>query len=97
MAEKKTDLNEYRRFIGYLILSFVSVFIYLPIIWFISLWVAQSGLYVRWGISSALILFFNLVFYHLRLPDRWMTNLSIAAGVDIILLLAEYYWLFTSL
>lgn len=97
MAEKRTDLNEYRRFIGYLILSFISVFIYLPVIWFISLWVTQSGLYIRWGISSVLIVFFNIVFYQLRIPNRWMKNLSIAAGVDIFLLLLEYYWLFTSL
>lgn len=97
MTDKKTDLDEYRRFIGYLILSFISVFIYLPLIWFISLWKTQSGLYIRWGISSILMLFFNIVFYQLRLPNRWTRNLSIAAGVDIILLLMEYYWLFTSL
>lgn len=97
MGKQKTDPNEYRRFIGYLILSFVSVFIYIPVIWFISLWDSQSGLYARWVASSALILIFNVGFYQARLPQKWMQNLCIAAGINLILLLTEYLWLFNSL
>ncbi|HVJ49899.1 hypothetical protein [Desulfitobacterium sp.] len=97
MWEKKTGLNEYRRFIGYLILSFISVFIYIPVIWFISLWGAQNGFYARWAVSSSLILIFNFGFYQARLPQKWMQNLCIAAGINVILLLTEYLWLFNSL
>lgn len=95
--KQRTDPNEYRRFIGYLILSFVSVFIYLPVIWFISLLGTQSGLYARWATSSVLILIFNFGFYQARLPQKWMQNLCIAAGIDVILLLTEYLWIFISL
>lgn len=97
MGKRKTDLDDYRRFIGYLVLSFVSVFIYIPVIWFINLWGTDSGLYERWAVSSAFILIFNFGFYQARLPQKWMQNLSIAAGINIILLLTEYFWLFNSL
>lgn len=97
MGKRKTDLNEYRRFIGYLLLTFTSVFIYLPVLWLINLWGTQSGLYARWAVSSALILIFNFGFYQVRVPQRWFQNLSVAAGIDVIILLAEYFWIFNSI
>lgn len=90
MRKSENGLDEYRRFIGYMVLTFTSVFIYFPLIWFISLWRTQAGLYTRWATVSVLIVIFNFGFYHARIPEKWMQNLSIAAGVNVVILLIEY-------
>lgn len=94
MGKNRNSLDEYRRFIGYLVLTFTSVFIYFPLIWFINLWGTQVGLYTRWAVFSVFIIIFNFGFYYARIPEKWMHNLSIAAVVNVIILLVEYLLLF---
>lgn len=93
MAKAKPNENEYRRFIGYLILTFLSIFIYLPILWFINLWHDYSVLYGHWIACSAILLVFNIVFYHLKYPRNWLTNLLVLVGVNLTILVLEYLWI----
>ncbi|AFM43196.1 hypothetical protein Desaci_4349 [Desulfosporosinus acidiphilus SJ4] len=97
MSRAKPNQNDLRRSIGYNMITFMSVFIFLPIIWFIHLFSNDPGLYWRWGISSAVLVLINVVFYYWEYPKDWLKNLFALIGIDLIILLLEYFWLLQSM
>jgi hypothetical protein len=96
MSKNLNALDEYRRFVGYLLLTFMSVFIYFPLIWFLNLFGSHVGLYRIWVAVSGFIVIFNLLFYQVRIPKKLMQNISIVAVIDLIMLVVEYVLLFNS-
>lgn len=89
----KPTLDDLRRLIGYLIITFSATFLYFPFLWLANLWGGHGVLYSRWIISSAFILIFNVAFYFWRYPARWLPNLTVAAIVDALVMGFEYFWL----
>lgn len=97
LSRAKPNPNDLRRSIGYTMITFMSIFLFLPIIWFIHLFSQNSGLYLRWGISSAALVVINVIFYYWEYPKDWLKNLLVLIGIDLIILLSEYFWLMQSL
>lgn len=92
-SQRKPTLDDLKRLIGYLIITFLAIFLYLPFLWLINLWGFHEILYTRWVICSVVIVIFNLLFYFWRYPPNWLLNLGIAGGVDFMIMLYEYFWL----
>ncbi|WP_088188333.1 hypothetical protein [Desulfosporosinus sp. FKA] len=97
MGKAKPTPDDLRRQIGYNMITFLGVFLFLPIIWFIHLFTKDSSLYWRWGISSALLVVINIVLYYWNYPENWLKNLLFLIGIDLIILLSEYFWLLRSM
>ncbi len=89
----KSNLDDYRKLIGYLIITFVSVFIFFPFLWLANLWGGNEILYSRWALTSLFLVGFNLAFYYWKYPKNWFNNLLVLAGIDLIIVLIEYLWL----
>ena len=60
VSKAKPDANDLRRLIGYTMITFMSVFIFIPVLWFVHLFSQDSALYVPWAICSAFLVVFNL-------------------------------------
>ncbi|KGK91505.1 membrane protein [Desulfosporosinus sp. HMP52] len=97
MSKAKPGPDDLRRLIGYSIITFLSVFLFIPVIWFIHLFSNDQGLYMRWGICSAVVILFNIIFYFWKYPENWLGNLMVLIGVDLMVLIFEYFWLIQSL
>ncbi|WP_407306787.1 hypothetical protein [Desulfosporosinus sp. SB140] len=93
LSRAKPNPNDLRRLIGYTMITFMGIFLFLPIIWFIHLFSHDSGLYLIWGISSVILLVVNMIFYYWKYPQDWLKNLLLLIGIDLIILLSEYFWL----
>ena len=93
VSKVKPDANDLRRFIGYTMITFMSVFLFLPVIWFIHLFSQNPDLYLRWAICSALLVIFNILFYHWRYPIDWLRNLLALVVIDLLIMIFEYFWL----
>lgn len=97
MGKPKPSADELRRSIGYMIITFTSVFLFLPVLWFIHLFSQDSGLYVRWLICSACLVVLNVLFYYWKYPENWFVNLLFLVGIDLIILVLEYFWQLNSI
>ncbi|TGE31963.1 hypothetical protein [Desulfosporosinus sp. Sb-LF] len=97
MSKAKPDANDLRRLIGYTMITFMSVFIFLPVLWFVHLFTQDSGLYLRWIICSAFLVIFNLLFYYWNYPKGWLANLWCLIGINMLVLIFEYFWLMQSM
>ncbi|MHB1651162.1 MAG: hypothetical protein ACYCVD_01630 [Desulfitobacteriaceae bacterium] len=93
MSGRRNSLNDLRRLIGYLMVSFLAVFLYFPFLWLSNIWGMHADLYVRWAVASVIILAFNTAFYFWRYPEDWQRNLLVLAGVDLFLMACEYLWI----
>lgn len=93
LSNRRNSIDDLRRLIGYLIVSFLAVFIYFPFLWISNIWSMNEHLYSRWVISSLIILGFNTLFYFWRYPENWLKNLMILSGVDLFLMTFEYIWI----
>jgi len=89
----KPTVDDLRRLIGYLILTFTAIFVFLPFIWIGNLLIPHPEYYTKWLICSALILVVNVVFYFWRYPRKWLANLLVLGFIDLILVAYEYFWL----
>lgn len=96
MSKAKPSADDLRRFLGYTIITFLSVFLFIPVLWFVNLFTHDPVIFMRWGICSALILFFNILFYYWRYPENWLGNLSALVGINLLILIFEYFWLLVS-
>ena len=96
-AKHKPDADDLRRVIGYNMITFMSVFIFFPVLWFVHLFSQDSALYIRWAICSAVIVVFNIFFYYWKYPQNWFKNLLALVGINLIILLSEYFWLIQSM
>jgi hypothetical protein len=97
VSKVKPDANDLRRFIGYIMITFMSVFLFLPVIWFINLFSQNSGLYSRWIISSAFLVIFNSLFYYWKYPIDWLKNLLALVVINLLILIFEYFWIMQSI
>ncbi|KUO72879.1 MAG: hypothetical protein APF81_26760 [Desulfosporosinus sp. BRH_c37] len=97
MSKVKPGADDLRRFIGYTMITFMSVFLFLPVIWFIHLFSQNSGIYLRWVIFSAFLVIFNCIFYYWKYPIDWLKNLLALVVINLIILIFEYFWLIQSL
>ncbi|AFQ46054.1 hypothetical protein [Desulfosporosinus meridiei] len=97
MGKAKPGPDDLRRLIGYSIITFLGVFLFIPVIWFIHLFSNDPGLYMRWGVCSAAVILFNIMFYFWKYPENWLANLLVLIGVDLMVLIFEYFWLIQSL
>ena len=98
MSKSKPNANDLRRLIGYTMITFMSVFIFLPILWFIHLISQDPALYTRWAICSVFLVIFNILYYYYwEYPLDWLRNLLALVGVDLIILISEYFWLMQSM
>jgi len=97
MGKPKPSADDLRRSIGYMMITFMSVFIFLPVLWFIHIFTQDSGLYLRWLISSVFLVAFNILFYYWRYPKNWLANLLTLVGIDLIILIFEYFWQLSSM
>ncbi|HBW35310.1 hypothetical protein [Desulfosporosinus sp. BICA1-9] len=95
-SKLKPNPDDLRRMIGYTMITFMGVFLFIPIVWFIHLISQDSGLYVRWGICSAFLVVFNMLFYYWRYPVNWLRNLMVLVGINLFILIFEYFWLMQS-
>jgi hypothetical protein len=93
MSKAKPDANDLRRFIGYTMITFISVFIFFPVLWFVNLFLLDSALYTRWAICSAFLVVFNIFYYYWKYPRDWFRNLLALAGINLLILISEYFWL----
>ncbi|TGE39668.1 hypothetical protein E4K67_01305 [Desulfosporosinus fructosivorans] len=93
VSKVKPDANDLRRFIGYIMITFMSVFLFLPVIWFIQVFSQNPGIYSRWVICSAFLIIFNILFYYWRYPLDWLKNLLALVGINLVVLIFEYFWL----
>lgn len=91
--DKRNSIDDLRRLIGYLIVTFLAIFLYFPFLWLANIWGGQSTLYLRWALASGVILIFNGVFYLWRYPESWSKNLLVLAGVNLFLMILEYVWI----
>ncbi|MDR3600550.1 MAG: hypothetical protein P4L49_08750 [Desulfosporosinus sp.] len=96
MSKAKPDANDLRRSIGYTMITFMSVFIFFPILWFVHLFSQDSALYIRWIICSAFLVVFNILYYYWEYPQDWFRNLMALVGINLLILLSEYFWLMQS-
>ncbi|KLU61222.1 hypothetical protein CEB3_c24420 [Peptococcaceae bacterium CEB3] len=94
---KYNSIDDLRRLIGYLIVSFLAVFLYVPFLWLASIWGMNSQIYLRWVLASGLILVFNVAFYFWRYPEQWLKNLILLAAVNVFLVVLEYVWIIQGL
>ena len=90
---EKPTIDDLRRLIGYLMATFISIFIYFPFLWVVNLMGLRQDLYTRWLICSAFIVVFNFAFYFWRYPPKLVWNLIIVAGVDILVMIWEFFWI----
>lgn len=97
MGKAKPDANDLRRMIGYYMVTFIGVFLYLPILWFIHLFSQDEGLYGRWISCSIFLVAFNILFYYWRYPKDWLKNLLSLVVINLLILLFEYFWLMQSM
>ena len=97
MSKAKPDANDLRRFIGYIMISFMGVFLFLPVVWFIHLFSQDSGLYWHWIIYSTFLVIFNILFYYWRYPIDWLKNLLALVLINLLILIFEYFWLMQSM
>lgn len=97
VGKAKPDANDMRRMIGYSMITFMSVFLYLPILWFIHLFSQDAGLYWRWLICSIFLVAFNVLFYYWKYPKDWLKNLLTLVAINLLILLFEYFWLMQSM
>jgi len=93
VSKVKPDANDLRRFIGYIMITFMSVFLFLPVIWFIHLFSQNPDIYTRWAICSAFMVIFNILFYYWRYPIDWLRNLLALVAIDLLIMIFEYFWL----
>ncbi len=93
MTKSKPTINDLRRLIGYLIITFLATFLYFPFLWVVNLGGMHSDLYQRWLICSALIVVFNLGFYFWRYPVALLNNLMILVFVNLLVMVFEYLWI----
>ena len=93
MSREKPSLDDLRRLIGYLVITFTSIFLYFPVVWLINIWSFRPGIYTKWLVVSGLIVVINLVFYFWRYPVRWLGNLLVLCLIDILLMAYEYLWI----
>lgn len=96
MGKAKPDADDLRRLIGYTMITFMSVFLFIPIVWFIHLFSQDPDLYTYWGICSAFLVVFNILFYYWRYPVNWLKNLLVLVGINLSILIFEYFWLMQS-
>lgn len=89
----KPTVDDLRRLVGYLILTFTAIFVFLPFIWIGNLMIPHPEYYTKWLICSLIILVVNIVFYFWRYPRNWLSNLLLLALIDIVLSMYEYFWL----
>ncbi|SPF43847.1 putative membrane protein [Candidatus Desulfosporosinus infrequens] len=97
VSKAKPDANDLRRSIGYTMITFLSVFIFFPVLWFVHLFNQDLGLYMRWGICSAFLVVFNILYYYWEYPQDWFKNLLALVGINLLILIAEYFWLIQSM
>ncbi|HZK83327.1 MAG TPA: hypothetical protein VFC58_01340 [Desulfosporosinus sp.] len=93
MGKVKLDANDLRRYIGYIMITFMSVFMFLPVIWFIDIFSQNPAIYSLWIICSIFLVTFNSLFYYWKYPIDWLMNLLALVLIDLIILLFEYFWL----
>jgi len=93
MSKAKPNANDLRRLIGYIMITFMSAFIFFPILWFVHLFSHDQVLYTRWVICSALLVIFNVLYYYWEYPQNWFRNLLALVGVNLLILIFEYFWL----
>ena len=96
VSKAKPDANDLRRSIGYTMITFMSVFVFLPVLWFIHLFSQNAELYTRWFICSSFLVVFNILFYYWRYPKDWLRNLLSLVGINLLILIIEYFWLYQS-
>ena len=97
VSKAKPDANDLRRLIGYTMITFMSVFIFFPVLWFVHLFSQDPALYTRWAICSAFLVVFNILYYYWKYPQDWFMNLLALVGVNLIILISEYFWLIQSM
>lgn len=97
VSKVKPDANDLRRFIGYTMITFMSVFIFFPLLWFVHLFSPESALYTRWAICSVFLVVFNSLYYYWEYPKEWFENLLALVGVNLVILIIEYFWLMQSM
>jgi len=97
MSKAKPDANDLRRFIGYIMISFMGVFLFLPVTWFIHIFSQDPGLYWHWIICSAFLVIFNILFYYWSYPIDWLKNLLALVLINLLILIFEYFWLMQSM
>ncbi|MCO1601064.1 MULTISPECIES: hypothetical protein [Desulfosporosinus] len=97
MSKAKPSPDDLRRLIGYTMITFLSVFLFLPLLWFVHLFSPEQELYVRWGICSGFLVIFNILFYYWKYPENWLRNLLALVGVNLMILIFEYFWLMQSM
>jgi hypothetical protein len=97
VSKVKPDANDLRRFIGYTMITFMSVFLFLPVIWFIHLFSQNPEIYWRWVICSAFLVVFNILFYYWKYPLDWLRNLLALVAINLMILIFEYFWLMQSI
>jgi len=96
VGKAKPDANDLRRSIGYTMITFMGVFLFLPVLWFIHLFSQDAGLYTRWLICSSFLVTFNVLFYYWNYPKDWLKNLLSLVGINLVILIFEYFWLYQS-
>jgi len=97
MSKAKPGADDLRRLIGYTMITFLGVFLFIPVLWFVYLFSQDLGLYSRWGICSAFLVVFNILFYYWDYPQNWLTNLLVLIGINLMILIFEYFWLMQSM
>jgi len=97
VSKAKPDANDLRRLIGYTMITFMSVFIFFPVLWFIHLFSQNLALYTRWAICSAFLVVFNSLYYYWNYPQNWFRNLLALVGINLLILISEYFWLIQSM
>lgn len=93
MGKAKPSADDLRRQIGYTIITFLSIFLFIPVLWFIHLFSGNQNLFVRWSWCSAVLVMINVLFYYWQYPVNWLRNLLALVGIDLLILLFEYFWL----
>jgi len=97
MSKAKPSEDDLRRLIGYSIITFLSVFLFIPVLWFVHLFSQDQELYIRWGTCSAILVIFNIMFYYWNYPENWLRNLLVLVGINLTILIFEYFWLIQSM
>ena len=97
VSKAKPDANDLRRLIGYTMITFMSVFIFFPVLWFVHLFSQDPALYIRWAVCSAFLVVFNILYYYWEYPRDWFRNLLALVGVNLLILISEYFWLIQSM
>jgi predicted neutral ceramidase superfamily lipid hydrolase len=97
VSKAKPDANDLRRLIGYTMITFMSVFIFFPVVWFVHLFSQDATLYTHWIICSAFLVVFNILYYYWEYPKDWFRNLLALVGINLLILILEYFWLIQSM